>query len=325
MRALGIESDKSIIEHCLLNLEKYHTYIDLFIPSIHDANKIFTQEVALKYIATFTKGKTIPHALEILTNYFLPHVGEMNFGDKAFYLGHMVKQLLRVSTGEIKATDRDSFRYKRVELPGSLIYDLFKEYYTLQQRNIFQKIDKEYYYKQGIYQKNFIGLIDLNYREYFSERIVEAGFRRAFKGNWGAEAHTKRLGVVQTLNRLTYNSTISHLRKINLPLDSSAKIIGPRLLHSSQWGIIDPVDTPDGGNVGLHKHMAIAAKITSGCSAYPLIKWLRKHIGLRLLEESSPFYISTMTKIFVNGNWIGIVGEPNKIEKKLKEYRRKYN
>ena len=83
-RALGIESDKSIIEHCLLNLEKYHTYIDLFIPSIHDANKIFTQEVALKYIATLTKGKTVPHALEILTNYFLPHVGEMNFIDKAF-------------------------------------------------------------------------------------------------------------------------------------------------------------------------------------------------------------------------------------------------
>ena len=322
MRALGIESDKAIIEHCLLNLEKYHTYIDLFIPSIHDANKIFTQEVALKYIATFTKGKTIPHALEILTNYFLPHIGEMNFTDKAFYLGHMVKQLLRVYTGEIKSTDRDSFRYKRVELPGSLIYDLFKEYYTLQQRHIFQKIDKEYYYKKGIYQKNFTGLIEMNYTEYFKERIVEAGFKRAFKGNWGAEAHTKRMGIVQTLNRLTYNSALSHLRKINLPLQSDSKIIKPRLLHSSQWGIIDPVDTPDGGNVGLHKHMAIAAKITSGCSAYPLISWLRRHIGLRLLTESSPFYISTMTKIFVNGNWVGIVGEPNKIEKKLKEYRR---
>jgi hypothetical protein len=48
--------------------------VDLFIPSIHDANRIFTQEVAIKYIATLTKGKTVPHALEILTNYLLPHV-----------------------------------------------------------------------------------------------------------------------------------------------------------------------------------------------------------------------------------------------------------
>ena len=37
------------------------------------------------------------------------------------------------------------FKFKRVELAGSLIYDLFKEYYTLQQKHIYQKIDKEYY------------------------------------------------------------------------------------------------------------------------------------------------------------------------------------
>jgi len=127
MRALGIESDKDIIETILLNLEKYETFIDLFIPSIHDANKIFNQEVALKYIATFTKGKTVEHALDILTNYFLPHIGEMNFKDKAFYVGYMVKELLRVFTKENKPTDRDSFKFKRVEISGSLIYDLFKE------------------------------------------------------------------------------------------------------------------------------------------------------------------------------------------------------
>ena len=125
MRALGVESDKEIIETILLNLDNYDTFIDLFIPSIHDANKFFNQEVAIKYIATFTKGKTSEHALDILTNYFLPHVGEMNFRDKAFFLGYMVKEMLRVYTKEIKPTDRDSFKCKRVEVTGSLIYDLF--------------------------------------------------------------------------------------------------------------------------------------------------------------------------------------------------------
>ena len=322
MRALGIESDKTIIEHCLLDMEKYEMFIDLFIPSIHDANRFFNQEVALKYIATFTKGKTIPHALEILTNYLLPHIGEMNFIDKAYFIGHMVKQLLRVSTKEIKPTDRDSFKYKRVELPGILLYGLFKEYYTLQQRNIFQRFDKEFFYKQGIYSKNFVALVETNYKEFFSERLVESGFRKAFKGNWGSEAHTKREGVVQGLNRLSYNSAISHLRKINLPMDPSAKIVGPRLLHSSQWGIIDPVDTPDGGNIGLHKHMSIAAHITSGNSAYPLIEWLRLNVSMRLLTESTPQYISTCSKVFINGKWVGIVTRPQEIVKLLKDYRR---
>ena len=74
-------------------------------------------------------------------NYFLPHVGELNFTQKAFFVGYMVKNLLDVFTKTKKATDRDNFRFKRVETPGLLLYDLFKEYYTLQQRDIFQKID----------------------------------------------------------------------------------------------------------------------------------------------------------------------------------------
>ena len=191
----------------------------------------------------------------------------MNFLDKAYFIGHMVKELLRVYTNNTKPTDRDSFKFKRVELPGTLMYDLFKEYYTLQQKNIYQKIDKEYHYHEGNYNNsaNFTGLIMLNQRNIFSERVVETGFKKALKGNWGAQEHTKKVGVVQDLNRLSFNSALSHLRKVNLPLDASAKVVGPRLLHSSQWGIIDPVDTPDGGNVGLHKHLALMAYITNNC------------------------------------------------------------
>ena len=155
MRALGVLSDKEIIEYCLLDLEKYESYVDVFIPSIHDAGNIFNQEVAMKYMATLTKGKTMAHILEILMDYFLPHIGENNFTNKAYFLGYMVNELLKVYKGDKKATDRDSFKFKRVELTGSLMYDLFKEYYTLQQKHIYTKIDKEYYYKQGIYQDDF--------------------------------------------------------------------------------------------------------------------------------------------------------------------------
>ena len=172
MRALGVVSDKEIIKTCLLNLKKYENYISLFIPSIHDAGNIFNQEVALKYLATLTKGKTLAHILEILMDYLLPHIGENKFIEKAFFLGHMVKELLQVYKNDKKSTDRDSFKFKRVELAGTLIYDLFKEYYTLQQKHIFQKIDKEYYYKKGIYQNDFISLIENNYLEYFKERVL---------------------------------------------------------------------------------------------------------------------------------------------------------
>ena len=335
MRALGVISDKEIIKTCLLDLEKNQDYIDLFIPSVHDANKIFNQETALKYIASFTKRGTVSSVIEILSDYFLPHVGEVNFLDKAFFVGYMVYKLLKVYTLQEKPTDRDNFRFKRIELTGSLIYDLFREYFLIQKRSISKKIDEEYYYHKGEYKNtdelieqsasvatssreankykdsdNFIGLIETNFKQFFKDREVELGFKKAFKGNWGSETHTKRLGVVQDLNRLSYYTFISHLRKINLPLDASAKVVGPRLLNSSQWGLIDPIDTPDGGNIGLHKHLAISTHITSGSSAGPLIKWLRNNTPIKLTLECHTEYLSNSTKVLVNGNWIGVVDKP---------------
>ena len=334
MRALGVVSDKDIIRYCLLDIEKNSNYVDFFIPSVHDANKIFNQETALEYIASFTKRGTISGVMEILSDYFLPHIGELNFLDKAYFVGYMTFRLLKVYNKEEKQTDRDNFRFKRVELTGSLIYDLFREYYLIQKKAITQKIDAEYYYHKGEYkddetlsrrekknlkgkpveankyQDNFIGLIESNVKTFFKDRIVESGFKRAFKGNWGSEEHTKRLGAVQDLNRLSWNTFISHLRKINLPLDSSAKVVGPRLLNSSQWGFIDPLDTPDGGNIGLHKHMSISTHITSGSSCNPIIKWLRVNTPLKLKLECSTEYLANNTKVFVNGIWIGVIDKP---------------
>ena len=209
-----------------------------------------------------TKGKTIPHALEILCDYFLPHIGEKNFKQKAYYLGYIVFRLLSNYSGKEQPTDRDNFKYKRIELVGSLIYDLFREYYSIQQRTIQLEFEKIAHYNQSLYANNLFGLVNQKYKEIFRDRIVEKGFKKAFKGDWGSQSHTKRIGVVQDLNRLSNNSVTAHLRKTNLPLDPTAKVVGPRVLHNTQWGYFDPIDTPDGGNIGLHKHLSISTYIS---------------------------------------------------------------
>ena len=61
-------------------------------------------------------------------------------------------------------------------------------------------------------------------------------------GNWGVVGGTGEIrpGVSQVLNRLTYASTLSHLRRINSPIGREGKIAKPRQLHNSQWGMICP-------------------------------------------------------------------------------------
>ncbi len=325
MRALGVISDKEIIRYCLLNLEHNTNYIDHFRPSVHDAGEIFTQETALKFIGSFTKGKSVAHTMEILMMYFLPHIGELNFKAKALYLGYTVKRLLQVSLGYEQPTNRDSYLYKRIEVPGMLIYDLFREYYILQQKKIFLMIDNEWFYNRTTLRykgANFPKLVLDNIPQIFGHRIVETGFRRAFKGDWGSEAHTKRPGTLQDLSRLSYWSALCQRRKTNTHISADgAKIVGPRLLSSTQWGILCPIHTPDGGNVGLHKHLAFLTHITSGCSAYPFISHLRT-LGIKLVEECSIDYLGETTKIFVNGAWIGAISEPQSLRNLLLSQRR---
>ena len=323
-RALGVLSDKEIIEMCLLDVDKYESLVDLFVPSVYDAGSIFTQRDALLYIASFTKYRTsIDHALELLTDYFLPHVGEMNFLDKAYYLGYIVFRLLSVCAGLDAPTDRDNYKYKRIELVGSLVSDLFREYYNMQQKIVHKMFESRLYFNKDKYEDNMPALIYQNYREIFRENmIVHDGFKKAFKGNWGAQTHTKRIGVVQDLNRLSFNSAISHLRKTNLPLDASVKIVGPRVLHNSHWGFIDPIDTPDGANIGLHKTLAISTYVSRGYSREPILTWLRQHASMKGLVESGPLLLSTRTKVMVNGLWAGVVDAPMEVVRKIRLYRR---
>jgi DNA-directed RNA polymerase II subunit RPB2 len=348
MRALGVLTDKRIVEMILLDTEKYKSLLPLLRPSVHDAGTIFTQQEAIYFISILTKRKSISNTHDILMNYFLPQIGEDNYITKAYYLGYMVLELLLVCKKIKMPTDRDSFNFKRVELTGTLLTQLFKEYYSLQKRNIYLNIDKRLYFQHNkevteemekedelqtitkekdVYdldEDKFLLMFTNHGNDFFKNKIIEKGFKKAFKGNWGSEAHTKRVGLVQDLNRLSLNSALSQLRKLNLPLDSSAKVVGPRLLHGSQYGMIDPIDTPDGGNIGLHKHMSIATHISNHISSESMISWLKTNLHEYMINyEYEKFsYVSSLVKIFVNEMWIASTNNPFEFVSKFKLLRR---
>uniref|UniRef100_A0A6C0IJB7 DNA-directed RNA polymerase n=1 Tax=viral metagenome TaxID=1070528 RepID=A0A6C0IJB7_9ZZZZ len=325
-RALGVLSDKEIIETCLLDLEKYEGFVDLFIPSVYDAGNIYTQRQAMNYIRLLTKKKTMTQVLEILTDYLLPHIGELNFKEKAYYLGHITLKLLLTSEGFEKPTDRDNYKFKRVDLVGDMLYDLFREYYSIQTADIHREFERKITYdtreNRNVYENNLYLLIQENKNEIFKMRPLEKGFTKAFKGNWGAHSHTKRVGAVQDLNRLSFNSVLSHLRKTNLPLDASAKVVGPRLLNCTQWGFFDPIDTPDGGNIGIHKHMSISTHVTKGYSRESVIQFMIEKMNLKRLYDCTPLLLSRLSKVIVNGCWIGSVENPIDTVSAMKFYRR---
>ena len=319
-RALGILSDRAIIETCLLDLEKYAPMIDPLVPSVHDASMIYTQSQAIHFISLLLKHKSEKGVHKILTDFLFPHIGESNYQEKALFLGHMVFRLLSVSMGLEPPTDRDHYACKRVESTGILLSELFRHAFAEEQKVIRLGIETIYNYQKEQNQ-DLANLITNNYRKLFAARECDQAIRRAFKGRWG-EGHERRVGVVQDLNRLSFLSAMSHLRKINLPIDSSVKLVGPRVLSGNSWGFLDPIDTPDGASVGLHKTMATLTLISQSMGRQPIVDWVRAQPGVHSLQRMRPADLATLCKIFVNGYWCASTSDPVRLVETFKDQRR---
>ena len=338
MRALGVTSDKDIIRYCLLDMQFYDCFVDLFIPSVHDAQVFFNQTTAIEYIASFTNRGTINTVLDILSESFLPHVGGYNdFANKAYFIGYMVLKLLRLSCNWDLPTDRDNFKCKRIELPGMLMYNLFREYYSIQCKNITREIERiANIHNPSLTSDGFNAFMlkIVSTMQPFQKREVEMGFQKAFKGNyWGYSSQTAKKGVVQDLNRQSWNAHISHLRKVNLNLDATATATATanttsQQLNASQFGYFDPTEIP--APVGQHKFLSICTYITSNAPAKPIIDWLSssdtKTIStdemLQPLCDHTPEQLAARTKVFVNGNWIGVVERPIQLLTRIKLQKR---
>ena len=324
-RALGIESDKEILKFILYKLddEKSKLFFNLLTPSIHNTGPILNQEMAITYLSTYTHGGSISHAIDVITTDLFPHVGE-EFINKAYYLGYVVHKLLNVSQGIDQPTDRDNFIYKRVDLSGFLLAALFRENYRQFQRDTGIAIDTEYRFNTNEYQDlEFSNIINVsNIKKIFRGEVIENAFLKSFK----IGTILNKVGLIQALNRLNNLNAISHLRRLNTPTQSGsgaaqAVQVSQRKLHNTQYGIICPTHSPDGGNIGIKKHFTLTTHITFGCSSKPIQKCLRD-FGMIFLDEVTHEALFSLTKIFVNGNWVGVHSNPKNLVNILKLLRR---
>ena len=305
MRALGIISDKDIIETCLLDMDKHRSLVEYFIPSIHAANEVYTQSLAMKYLSQLLPSNE--DVMVVLSDYLLPHVGNSNLLHKAYYLGYMVIKLLKVFCKIDKPSDLDNFDYRRVQTSGYLLGNLFETHFSRQINEIRLKIQQKYYNNFTAYEgENYTSLIGV---EDFESNIIENAIYSIFK-----QDDT----IMEDLNRTSWNVSTSQLRKINLSSSIATKT--SKLLHNSQWGLIDPVDIPKGNKIGLNKQLAIAAQVSLEQPVLPVVRWFEKYI-IPILQ-SYPNYLYKLSKVFVNGIWIGATDNPLSLVSLFKLYRR---
>jgi DNA-directed RNA polymerase II subunit RPB2 len=325
-KALGVITDHDIIEIIVGGDMNDIDMYERVRPSIEEVRsmEIYTQEDALDYISKYAlnipKGVTDQlikrqFILDALELDLFPHLGNNSWKKKGFFLGYMVNKLLSVILKRKKMDDRDHYSNKRVDAAGSLMAQLFRAAFTKLHKDIKTNLQKEMYSER-------ITEISDNITKIIKPSTIDNTLKFAMAtGNWGMKNNSQRQGVAQVLGRLTFINTVSHLRRLNTPIEKTGKLVPPRKLHSSHWGYICPNETPEGGSVGVVKNLALMSYITVNMSQYPVITVL-SHEDIIMLENASPSEIFKVTKVMVNGNWIAITYNPSTLVSNLRKFRR---
>jgi DNA-directed RNA polymerase II subunit RPB2 len=335
-RALGIMSDKDICKHIVLDIddESAKPILDSLQASIIDANTVMSQEDALKIITSnvmYTPmnmdkeagaAKKRIFTQDVLGNDLFPHCH--NAIQKIYFLGYMVNRILRCSLDMAKQDDRDSYVNKRVDLTGALLNNLFRNYFNKLVKDMTKQVIKEINTGSWRSTDDHMSIINkTNIYKIIKSTTIENGIKRALStGDFGIKnVNSNKVGVAQVLNRLTYVSSLSHLRRINTPVDKSGKLIAPRKLHNTTWGFLCVAETPEGGSVGVVKNISYMTHLTIPSNSESLHQHVEPFISR--MDNLSPKDMFVNIKVFVNGAWLGNTATPIELYNTFKDKKSK--
>ena len=254
MRALGLETDKDIVES-ITEEEEYQEeiYANLYETEVSDT------EEALDYI-----GRTMnvseeeyrkERAQEVIDKYLLPHISQDEEGrmSKAKYLGRTAKKMLYVANGDLNPDDIDHYRNKRLRTSSDLLEILLRTK-MLGRVGLVSRI--KYNYKK-IARRGKVPTINTVVESDMLTGQIQSAFAT---GLWIGN----RSGVSQRLERTNYIKTLSHLRNVTSPLSTQQEHFDARQLHATHWGRLGATQTPEGPTIGLRKYLAVMASISTG-------------------------------------------------------------
>ena len=331
MRALGVQSDKEIIELVCgpYSKESIGSYAMIFQECIEAASSVLTTEKAHEWLAANLgsgggsresysantlqsgRGPKVTTVKDILAEEVLPHIGGgTTHFEKAAYIAYVTKKVLDVFSGKRPHDDRDGYPNKKVELPGNLMGNLFRYLFSTKViKDMKTSLTKEIhngFWKSSGKMEDIIN--PSNVYKILKSTYVSIGLKTALAtGNFNGGKMGIRKGLSQVLNRLNYGSSSSHARRVSTSMEKTVKLLEPRKLNASQIGFICPSETPEGHAVGVVKNMSSTAMVSLPMSPEPIVGFLYDILSMKNLGDVPRAALFTMIRIFVNGAWIGVL------------------
>lgn len=338
-RALGIDNDRDIAK--LVWGSEDHPYVEKLAASFKECAdaKVYSREEAITFLThrfqyTTTLEDKSAYARTLLDTEFLPHVkfggeviSQITFESrKIVLLCSIIRRLVLTEIGIMEIDDRDSYPNKRVVSTGALLTHLFRQLFQKVGKDIRSKFVHEVNNDNWKKKERPLDVLNVNnLYKILKVSTIEGKLKQALAtGNFAVQglgttssaSNATKVGVSQVLNRLSYSATISHLRRIQTPVEKSGKLLAPRKLHGTSWGFMCPVETPEGHSVGIVKSLSMLTAVTQHIPSITIISFLRELDGILWINSHQPF---SDTGIVVNGVIIGFTKIPLQIYQKLKD------
>src|SRR2546425_3185839 len=204
-----------------------------------------------------------------------------------------------VSTPEMANID---YANKRLKLAGDLMEDLFRVAFANLVKDLKYQLERSYARRRELKISSAIR------PDLLTQRLLHA----LATGNWVGG----RAGVSQLLDRTSNMSALSHLRRVTSPLTRSQPHFEARDLHPTQWGRLCPNETPEGQNCGLVKNLALVIDVSEGFPEEE-VNLLLADLGTRQVKGQT-----AATRVYVNGDLVGLHEDPAALIGEIRERRR---
>jgi DNA-directed RNA polymerase beta subunit len=331
-RALGVETDRDILRAIFRedlattagSMRGDRDEVSFLRPTLiagHAAGG-FSQASAIAFLVPRTRFGTQLDLKGVLLDDLFPNV-ERTFGAKAIALGAIARRLVRGALGTEPMADLDDYTNKRLVASGSLVADMFRDAYFQTGAACLRALNAEFVAGPWRVADDVRTLVnEANLRSVFQPRIVTDALARSLKGSLRDDDGGDG-SPVQELTRTSYLGYLSHVRRVNNPVDRSVVPASAHNLRASHWGVLCPVETPDGPNVGLLCHLATLVHLSLG------VPEASKEADLRpiLRAHSRPLAsVSALTpqatEVLLDDTWIAVTDRPGELVAALRSLRR---
>jgi DNA-directed RNA polymerase beta subunit len=206
---------------------------------------------------------------------------------KLYTISMMLAKIVEVVLGIRRPDDRNSWSIKRLVTAGPKMYQLLVLEWKTFIKNAYSNIS-------NIRSSNLTArdLKDLLNNKSKLDPPLKKTFDSSFKTTWGTKSYKPGEKYTDILKRESKLSPLSYINRINTPGSRENKKIDTRATHMTQYGYIDPTDTPEGKEgCGIVKNKAVTA-------------WISTYGDTSRIDYF-------LIKMNVEGKFFGIIRDPN--------------